>query len=80
MDLSAYSKQQLKVMLKEATDKYHELVTGQSAVNVMRAGRSVTFTQANKDELKAWIITLQVSLGVDVSNSATRRRPMGVMF
>ena len=76
--LTGYSKQQLQNFLAEAQTAYHKLLTGTQAVSVNRAGRSVTYQQANKGELHQYIVDLQNALGVNVQ--ANRRTCAGVMF
>lgn len=50
--------------LKEAEDAYHNLQTGQSAVEVRDAnGSMVRYTAANTARLKAYIEDLKVQLG-----------------
>lgn len=52
-----------EIQLQEAKDAYHKLQTGQKVVSVMRDGKSLTYTQADRVALKNYIIELERALG-----------------
>ncbi|OUL59257.1 gpW family head-tail joining protein [Pseudoalteromonas ulvae] len=63
--------------LAEAQNAYHQLITGTATVAITRNGRAVTFSQANKADLLAYIDELKRELG---QTSSRRRGPMGVFL
>ncbi|WP_100913548.1 gpW family head-tail joining protein [Pseudoalteromonas spongiae] len=62
--------EQLKTQLSEAQQAYHNLLTGQAVVSFSRNGRETRFTQANKNELKAYINELETL----INGSSSRRK------
>lgn len=63
--------------LSEARAAYHELMTGQSAVEVRDAtGESVRFARAEASRLKAYIAELEA----EVAGQSGVRRPMRLGF
>lgn len=62
--------EELKTQLSEAKQAYHNLLTGQAVVSFSRNGRETRFTQANKNELKAYINELETL----INGSSSRRR------
>ncbi|GAP76984.1 hypothetical protein W04_3563 [Pseudoalteromonas sp. SW0106-04] len=71
------SKEILAIQLQEAKDAYHALMTGQQVVSFARNGRQTQFSQANKQELKSYIMELEREIH---GNTSRRRGPMGVIL
>lgn len=66
----------LNVALQEAETAYHRLVTGQSAVEFRDSnGESVRYSAINANQLKGYILTLKIKLGIP-----TGLGPMRVRF
>lgn len=63
----------LNTWLGEAQTAYHKLQTGGKQASVSFGGsKAVTYTQANAQQLAAWINTLQAE--IDRRNGKTTRR------
>jgi polyhydroxyalkanoate synthesis regulator phasin len=69
----------LQTRLSEAEDALHKLLTGQKAVSVSDEGQSVTFTQSNIEELRAYINELRNQIA-DLSGVSRRRGPIYASF
>lgn len=66
----------LTVALQEAETAYHRLVTGQSAVEFRDSnGESVRYSAISANQLKGYILSLKMQLGV-----VTNPGPMRVRF
>lgn len=66
----------LNVALQEAETAYHRLVTGQSAVEFRDSnGESVRYSAISANQLKGYILSLQIKLGIH-----TGLGPMRVRF
>lgn len=63
-----------QTQLDEAQAAYHKLLTGKSVVSIDVDGVQTTYEKAQISSLKAYIESLQTTLGA----SSTRRRPFGV--
>lgn len=67
--------------LKEATEAYHQLMTGSSArVVVDQNGQRVEFTAARKTDLYNYIMSLQSALGVCAAVPMMPRGPATFIF
>ena len=56
--------EQKQAWLEAAEQALHNLNIGQQAVTVTYNGKSVTYTQAKKADLKAYIRELEIELGI----------------
>lgn len=66
----------LNVALQEAETAYHRLVTGQSAVEFRDSnGEMVRYSAISANQLKGYILSLKMRLGI-----ATNIGPMRVRF
>lgn len=63
--------------LADAKQAYHDLVTGNKPVSMMRAGRSITFQPAQRQELLAYIQDLERQLQPE---GASSRRALRVSY
>jgi uncharacterized protein (UPF0216 family) len=59
--------------LKEAKKALHDLLTGKRVASIQKDGRSVTYTSATLSQLRAYILELEIALGI----SSRRSRPAG---
>ena len=71
---SSYDKNKLNLLLKQAQEAYHQLVTGTKAVKVERNGRKVEFTQTDMQSLRLYIQDLQSSLSISDGRGRTPAR------
>lgn len=75
---SGMSREQLKQNLATAQQAYHDVLTGNKPVSVSYSqetgAKSVTYTQANLQQLLGYITSLQSALGI------SRRRAARVIF
>lgn len=67
----------LQTRLTEAQEALHRLTTGQMEASVQYDGFQSTYTQANINELRAYIADLERQLGLTPSG---RRRGLKVCF
>ncbi|MCJ8352705.1 gpW family head-tail joining protein [Novacetimonas hansenii] len=76
--LSGLTREQLQANLTAAQQAMHDLMIGGKPVSVsfsqVNGSRSVTYTQANRADLTAYIQLLQTALGIN------RRRPVRFMY
>lgn len=72
----------LQALLKDATDAYHNLMTGAAPrVVVDMDGKRVEFATANRGDLNAYILRLQSQLGTCLPGaSLTPMRPASFIF
>jgi predicted house-cleaning NTP pyrophosphatase (Maf/HAM1 superfamily) len=61
----------VETQLEQARGAYHNLLTGQAVVSITRDGKSVSFSQASKKDLAAYIASLESQAG----GAGRRRRP-----
>jgi hypothetical protein len=67
--------------LADARSKYHQLLTGSLRVTVRDGDTTVEYTQANKSDLKQYIIELEDTLAAEQGTTTrVRRTPIGVIF
>ena len=66
--------------LKEAQSALHDLITGQQVVSVSAEGESISYAQADRRNLEAYVAQLADQCG-DVNNLVpSRRGPARVVF
>jgi hypothetical protein len=61
--LAGLSREQLQAYFQQAQQAYISLLTGSKPVTVSYEGKSVTYTQANKADLKELLTELGQALG-----------------
>ncbi|SER58654.1 gpW protein [Faunimonas pinastri] len=69
----------LQGWLAEAQVAYHKLLTGQATVSVSYEGKSVSFSQADKTDLQAYITSLQNQVAA-AQGIRVRRGPINLGF
>ena len=74
---SSYDCTKIKLLLKQAQEAYHDLVTGVKAVTIERNGRKVTYTTTNIQQLRLYIQDLQANLS---STNGRQRTPARMLF
>ena len=67
--------------LAEARDALHNLITGQQVVSASFEGESVSYTQADRPNLEAYVARLEAQCGGSgVGVTAQRRGPARVVY
>lgn len=69
----------LKGRLLEAETALHQLLIGAKTTSVSYEGKSVSYTQANIDQLRAYIADLKQQIGT-IEGSMPRRGPIHFSF
>ena len=77
-DGSGYDCTKIKVLLKQAQEAYHSLITGTKAVTIERNGRKVTYNSTNIQQLSLYIQNLQATLSS--SSNGRQRTPARMVF
>lgn len=75
---SNLSKETLRIYLNQAQQAYNDLLIGNKPISVSYSqetgAKSVTYTQANLQQLQGYILDLQRTLSIN------RRRAIGIRF